>query len=232
MTYNLQLIKDRILEVYGEPKDLDDLARCCITMAGTFDNAVQPRDGRRKRAPFVPMKIVGFAWDIVYGPVSNYHEQPINGLYYNAPGAPDHYMGWKGRVWIRYGETCNGFMSDPMRLTLTHTGTGGAGSYGGPWTHLASIAYDSRLKGMGLNIPEPEIASWDYRFFADDWPLIQHDFEKQLAWSQLTNKPSLNLNHKFTWTDPETAARDEQCLKDYEMYKFMNKDKLKNVQVF
>lgn len=222
-----QMLKNRILEHYGEPKDLDDLARCCIAMCGTYDNVKQPRDRRRKRLPPEYLKVVGFSWRIKYGVVSNYIDQPIDGSAYN-PHNPEMYTGWNGRVWIRYATPCVGFNSEPMKLTLTYTGTGGAGAYDGPWARIASVEYYNRTKGLGLDIPRPEISSWDYRFFASDWPLIQHDFEKQVAWSELSGTPAPALDHHFEWNDPEFAARDVENIRAFEYHQFMNKDKFKH----
>jgi hypothetical protein len=231
---HLQVLKDRILAHYGEPTDLDDLARCCIAMCGTFNNVVQPRDRRRKRLPPEYLKVVGFAWDIRFTEkVSNSHSRPIDGMdnwcgRNSDKGAPDGYPGFTGRVWMRWATKCNSFISDPMRATLTHTGTGGGGSYSGPWDTICSTRwarYAHRHDEPG-DYPQIHCASFDYRIYASDWPLIQAEIDRQrmileqkTAWAILNDTAApypLSIHHKFLWEDPETKAADDafiaECL--------------------
>ena len=229
---SLRVLKDRILTYYGEPTDLNDLARCCIAMCETFDNVKQPRDRRRKRLPPEYLKVVGFGWDIQFTEnVSNSHSHPIDGMsnwcgYNTSKGAPDGYPGFTGRVWMRWATHCNSFISDPMRATLTYTGTGGGGSYDGPWTQVCGERwhrYSNHRAEEGQD-PAIECASFDYRFFLSDWPLIEEalkqprlENEQQRVWAKLGNStmpPKFSLHHKFLWEDPVVKAADQAFIRE------------------
>lgn len=232
MNYS-QILKDKIIAHYGEPTDLDDLARCCIAMCETFNNVVQPRDRRRKRLPPEYLKVVGFAWDVNFSEmISNSHSCPINGMenwggYNSDKGAPNGYPGFGGRVWMRWASHCNSFISDPMRLTLTYTGTGGGGAYNGPWEEV----YSARYRRYGNHrqeegqYPVIHCSSFDYRFYLSDWPLIeaeiekhQQEVEKQQMWAKLQNSwvPNFSMSHKFHWEDPVVKAADTAFIAEWD----------------
>ncbi len=229
---HLQVLKDRILAHYGEPTDLDDLARCCIAMCETHNNVVQPRDGRRKRLPPDYLKVAGFAWDVKFSDmVSNSHSHPINGMsnwggHNSDKGAPNGYPGFTGRVWVRWATKCNDFISRPMGHTLTYTGTGGGGAYNGPWEDI----YSSRYQRYGHRqeagqYPVIHCCSFDYRFYLSDWPLIEAEInkhrlevEKQKMWASLGNTrvPNFAMSHKFLWEDPVIKAADAAFIAEWD----------------
>jgi hypothetical protein len=203
-------IKSNILKVYGrEPETLDELARCVIAMLESQENG--DIFERKKRNVKKMYKVSGFAWDIRYSElVSNTHSNPEGypGNFMNKPNLPKGYPGWLGRVWIRYSEECRSFGSYPFAKTLTHTGTGGAGSYHGPWTNIASHRYKKLGFTRAANAyPEPKIYSWDYRFYDLDWPKLAEMVSKQKMWAALSGQPWQN-KHYFEWTDPEVLAAD------------------------
>jgi hypothetical protein len=189
-------IKANILKVYGrDPATLDELAECVTAVINS--QLADP--------------VVGFAWDLVYSDlVSNSHSSP-EGLVENwlgKPHLPTGYPGFTGRVWIRYGGTPKSWGSDPFRLTLTHPGTGGAGSYSGPWAGVSA----SRFHRYGHRqvqdaYPEIHCYSWDYRFYLEDWPGIAAWVEKQQMMSLLSGRP-WQTSHRFSWNDNQTAAAD------------------------
>lgn len=221
MTNYKQALKDRIVEKCGEPATLDELAHTCIKMVETYDNVRQPRDRRRKRLPPEYIKVVGFAWEVRYGDVSNSHSCPIDGVENwgnRYAGEPTSYKGWNGRVWIRYSTDVNSFGSDPMRSTLTYTGTGGIGGYSGPWETINSVVYHARMKDLGIEYPTPVCYSWDYRFFASDWPLIAEEYEKKIAWAELSNTAIPDMRHKFEWNDPDVLAADNEFKRLYNLH--------------
>jgi hypothetical protein len=205
-------IKSNILKVYGrEPETLDELARCVIAVIEGQENGDISFDRRGSKRKLSHYKVVGFAWDIRYSDlVSNTHSSP-EGYPHNfmrKEELPKGYSGWTGRVWIRYAEECRGFGGDPFAKTLTHTGTGGAGSYDGPWKNIASHRFKRYGFGQPKNAyPEPKVYSWDYRFYDLDWPKLAEMVSKQKMWAALKGQQWDN-RHFFEWTDEETLAAD------------------------
>jgi hypothetical protein len=204
MSSNIDPRKQRILDAYGkEPETLDELARCVIKTVET-----QP-SGRGKNVKLC--KVVGFAWNLTFGDVSNSHSCPMNGVtnWCNRDkSCPSNYPGWNGRVWIRYAEEPASFSNGPLSVTLTHTGTGGGGSYNGVWKSVST----ARWNRYGFKSPKnayPEIAcySWDYRIYASDWPLIGLEIEKQQLFDKLVGNV-FRHDHTFLWEDPETKIAD------------------------
>lgn len=212
MNYREQ-IKDKIVKQFGEPKSLDELALTVIRVIETYSETPRARPKAR---------VVGFAWDIHYGDVSNTHECPVGGET-NWGGRdedkPQSYPGWRGRVWIRYANERKGgfgFGSDPFRITLTYPGTGGWGDYDGPFKKIST----ARFRRYGHRhdpecYPEPQIYSWDYRFFAADWPGLSDWREREIVLAALKGRSPSN-HHRFEWWDPLTRDQDDQFLKDPE----------------
>jgi hypothetical protein len=61
------------------------------------------------------------------------------------------------------------------------------------------------LKRQKLDYPEPAIFSWDYRIFADDWPVL-------MMWSALSNNE--NCTHRYHWVDPDVHKQDLEFIND------------------
>jgi hypothetical protein len=193
--------KQKILNIFGrEPETLDQLAECTIAVINSH----------------IGTKVVGFQWDINYSKeVSNSHSSP-EGYPQNwegKPSLPEYYGGWSGRVWIRYEKPLPSFVSDPFRATLTHTGTGGAGSYNGPWSKISSFHYGyyGHKRLTAGDYPRPDCYSWDFKIFELDWPLLARAVEKAHVWSALSDTP-WDRNHKYSWTDPKTYADDRKFM--------------------
>lgn len=205
--------KQKILNIYGhEPTDLDDLANCVIAVV----NDACLKAIRRKRVGILPpMRVVGFSWDIAYNDaVSNSHNAPLDGET-NFGGykklIPRHYPGWQGRVWIRYSCDPPHFgSSDFVNSSLTYTGTGGFGSYNGPWSCI-SAAY-SKFQPMKNNT-DFLIYSWDYKIFASDWPLVASQVEGLRLLDKLQSDFDQPYKHFFLWEDPVTKMDDEKFLR-------------------
>jgi hypothetical protein len=208
---HLQTLKEDILRHSPEPKTLDELAWVVI------ETINRHRDVRGRKTSTV--KVAGFAWEIYYGDVSNSHQRPIGGVDNwgrRKEGAPESYPGWNGRVWIRYESENGSFGSDPFRSTLTYPGTGGWGGYNGPWGNIADARHAryAFLKRVPRDsYPEPQIYSWDYKFFASDWPLLEDWVEKQLLVQMLTNR-AWDKHHSFRWEDPVILAADKMFLEE------------------
>lgn len=201
----MKSLKQQILNIYGrEPQTMDELAECVIQVIEHQGPRVQ-----------------GFAWDVAHNNlVSNTHSSP-QGHPQNWRGEqhlPRGYPGWFGRVWIRYAGQPRSFGADPFDRTLTHTGTGGAGSYGGPWQGICS----ARWNRYGHRPPRgayPAVVcySWDYRFYDLDWPGIADWAHGQQVWSEISGKHWAS-EHRYSWTDPAVLAADAefiaQCLEE------------------
>ena len=169
--------KTHILNICGnEPSTLDKLAQC--TIAVTNANAELVRQ---------EIRVVGFSWNIIYSDnVSNSHNAPLGGTT-NWGGSdkdrPNGYPGFAGRVWIRYSRTPSGWGSDGMNGTLVHTGTGGGGSYSGPWTYIATQRHKKYVAEKAcrskLFVKQCACYSWDCKIFVNDWPLLADTVSKQ-----------------------------------------------------
>lgn len=180
-------MKQHIIDVYGkEPSTLHELGECVVSVIKT-------------RFP-----LVGFAWGIYhYEQVSNTHCSPIGKPrnFYRTPDIPHGYNGFSGRVWLRFSEWCYFDLSN----TLTYTGNGGSGTYNGPWEYLDTQADKYE------NFPDLFLYSYEYKFFLDDWPLIEKYTAEQQLFNKLANLPD-RIVDKFQWVDEEVAKRDQEFL--------------------
>jgi hypothetical protein len=210
MNYRQQL-KNRLVKKLGEPKTLDELAWFVIKAIELYND--------RGSKP----KVVGFGWDVSRRDVCNSHDCPIDGVrnwggrevMKDGSPAPRSYTGWQGRVWIRYSNEVKGFGSDPFNNTLTYPGTGGWGGYNGPFEKISN----ARFKRYGHKAPkgaypEPQVYSWDYRFYEDDWPLVKDTIEKETIVAHLTGQKKLRFEHKFLWQDSDIVAADREFLEE------------------
>lgn len=198
-------IRSNILKVFGkDPESMDELAQCIIAVIENQFN------GSSKSAK--KYKVLGFAWDLRHSMcVSNTHSSP-EGHPQNFrvdSNLPKGYPGWSGRVWIRYQDECKDWADSPFKETLTHTGTGGAGSYNGPWSTVSA----ARWQRFGLDrkfekyYPYINCYSWDYRIYDLDWPAIEKWKEEMMFLGNLKGEP-WEYTHKYNWTDPETLEAD------------------------
>lgn len=192
--------KQRILKIFGkEPENLDELARCVIACTET----------RTK-------KVLGLAWNIHHQDlVSNTHSFPLDGVsnWHGHKDKPRGYPGWTGRVWLRLNTSKDWDIGD----SLTYTGTGGGGGYGGLWENLSTMYYQiygHKPAPKDAIIDRPCIYSWDYRFFDSDWPGIANEIEQQRIMAALRGTKPI-FTHKFSWEDPAQKALDDQFIQYY-----------------
>jgi hypothetical protein len=138
--------------------------------------------------------LLGFAWNVEYRD-HNVHHTHEKHMY----DSTDHCM--YGRVWIRLEARKKGWSSDLFNNTLSYTGTGGIGSYNGPWTHL-------------YNQKEKEIICYSYgfSFMLKDWPNLDAEINKRITFNTLKSHYKEKVNHQFTWTDPDVRITDEELL--------------------
>ena len=217
MTSNAQVIAQRrvsslgdLKKRFGDPQTLDDLAWFVI-------NAVN--DSLLRADPTA--RVVGFAWNVGYSKnVSNSHNSPANGVCNwggrevlpDGSPAPRGYPGFSGRVWIRINKRISGFASSHVSRSFTHPGTGGFGSYDGPWNAVAT-AYYANFRNKSLSTTdEPMMFSWDYRFYMDDFPEIANLVSKTQVYQALANLPIDNPEHRFTWTNPDVVKQDAEFI--------------------
>lgn len=201
-----QQIRRNIVARFGEPRTLDELAR---TVIRTIDRHLADREESQSN------RVVGFAWELRYGEVSNSHVAPIGKKtnWSRIGELPSTYPGYQGRVWIRYSDLHRGHGSDTFASTLTYTGTGGWGSYSGPFDRISSRRFHRYGYTHGPETyPEPQVYSWDYRFFEDDWPLIKQARERDQILAYLGGETGVYHTHRFEWQDPEILARDQQFI--------------------
>lgn len=174
-------------------------------------------------------EIIGLHWKMDYKDVvSNTHAAPHNGKT-NWGGRhkdlPRGYPGFEGRVWIRYRNEMSISGSDPLRACLLYTGTGGFGTYEGPWAKLASELNKFVMDNMDTPTPTrkkdlPFCYSWDARFFmADLDPEIAEQMEQDYFLRILKTDTGKSIekrySHHFKWDDTMTLAKDHQRLNPF-----------------
>jgi hypothetical protein len=213
--------------IYGdEPTTMDELAKAVIKVINEFQHNRLSKVGRKTViTPGPKAKCIGFSWDVVhYDSVSNSHNSPEGypDNFMQKPESPKGYPGWYGRVWVRYETEKNFcFSSDTFKRTLTHTGTGGFGSYNGPWAKVATARYN-RLGHINQGTdayPGIMCYSWDFKIFDYDWPLITEviEHEKATVWAHLNDKPEpARPHHRFHWEDPKTVEADHAFMLECE----------------
>jgi hypothetical protein len=199
--------KKAVLEIYGhEPVDMDDLGKCCIAVLNS-QSADCFKETKRK------VKVVGLQWEVEHSmSVSNTHVCPLDGVTNwggDKDNAPRGYPGWQGRVWVRYAERVESFGNGPWDKTITHPGTGGWGGYSGPWEEIYSLwfkkyGYAKSRKKIKDMYPEPQVYSWDFKIFDQDWPHLA----KESFWTILKDV-NQRAKHRFMFYDHDTRVADE-----------------------
>lgn len=198
--------------IFEDIYSLDELAENTIALCNDY---LSKKLDRRGLAHNHNDRVVGFCWDIHKSDlVVLTHSAPV-GYKTNWHGDPDRPLsmpGWYGRVWIRYDynhatkNSVGHWGSDPFRGTLTYTGTGGFGGYGGPWDRIYSCYHINRTNRKLPAYPEPMIYSWDYHFFDSDFP----NLSTGLVFAKLAGKPL--DSHYYLWEDPGTLAADREYI--------------------
>lgn len=211
--------------IYGdEPKTMEEMAWAVIKVIDEHrDRRVSGTSRRPVYTESPKVECVGFSWQVTHSDhVSNSHSNPEGypSNFGGKPGVPTGYPGWTGRVWVRYKhEQGYTFGSDPFSRTLTHTGTGGAGGYRGPWEEIST----ARWRRFGNDVHGDDVFapvkcySWDFRIYDYDWPEVTasvvKQYEKDCVWAVLNNSPVPNqINHYFLWEDPAQKALDQAFL--------------------
>ncbi len=201
--------RQNFINRYGDPETYEEL----------FDNVRQCVDDQLNT---VELHIVGLAWDITHGTqISCTHSAPA-GQQTNWSGDhayPRHYPGWAGRVWIRVNSLLpsggHPYVSRMLKNTLTHSGSGGFGTYSGPWQKVATAA---AYNTSGTTLPIVTLYSWDYKIFEQDFPLITANIIKNRLLTVIkTNEHPPIGNSKIEWTHPATQLRDAELIAKYDL---------------
>lgn len=159
--------------------------------------------------------VLGLAWDTVYFDcVSNSHCAPRGGVqnWTGREKGPRGYPGFSGRVWMLLSNISHRFSpSDMLRNVFIHPGTGGFGTYNGPWTDLyrewQRLQDSSPLshKRFTEKHPEPQVHSWDIKMFCQDWSRLHDDLAAMHAFNILKDEVCLDsdrINFQYEWTNP------------------------------
>ena len=209
-----------MVSTYGEPTTLDEL----------FEAVRLTLVDKLKRA-----RVIGFAWNIAYMEnVRCSHCSPageLNNWSGNDEGRPKSFPGWQGRVWIRTANDPKGWLSENFSQTLTYPGTGGGGSYEGPWRGVSEARYRaygySKAAAGEKRYPEVRSWSWDYKIFSKDFPLIVEEYTKSMLLDAIkTGKHQIVMNSNLSWTDDKTAHADEMFLAE------VQREDLKDLELF
>ncbi len=213
-----QNCKDSIVRDFGEPATMEELFYTTIKVINR-----QLANSKREKKD---NRVLGLAWTVSRSDhMRNSHNCPINGVtnfstMENTTKAKG-YPGYSGRVWVRYAHKPHSFgASDLFHYALSYPGTGGSGSYSGPWRLVSSAWFRSKHLS-DRNIPEPILYSWDYKIWEDDWPLIAENYSKRRMIDLIKHGADRMPVEKsnLEWNDPETAAADlvlMQAVKDHQ----------------
>lgn len=170
-----------------------ELDRVAQQVMEKIKNNIVSLNGKSKKCA----NLVGFAWELSHDIIHRSYP------YQRIPG-------WYGRVWIRLDNEISGFGSDLFDGTKTYVGSGGAGSYDGPWTNIQKRYV--RVFGFhqqNSEYPAPRLLSYTYNFYDNDWPGLEQSFSEEKLISELSQKTSMkNRKHSFEWTSPETVSAD------------------------
>ncbi len=199
--------RQNFINRYGDPETYEEL----------FYNVLQSIDDQLAGTG---LHVAGLGWSIMYSTrLSCTHSAPAgqNTNWSGDNAYPKHYPGWVGRVWIRLNSLLpddnHPNLSYMFRNTLTHTGTGGYGSYNGPWSNVAKAAYNAATE---YHRREVVSYSWDFKIFEQDFPLISANIiKKHLLTIIKTNETPRIDGSNMSWTHPETERKDTELLVAY-----------------
>ena len=180
------------------------------------------------------IQLQGLHVEMRYSPtVSNTHSCPRNGVenFMRHADKPTSYPGLIGRTWIRTsGQRGREFNNayDELEKQRLFQGTGGVGSYNGPWSLINFVSHQVRnnntlyytldLKSFKDHIICPDIYSWDSKMFFDDFPGLQEAVETQISFNILSNAPAQIVELKWGWDDEHTLEEDARLISLYQSH--------------
>ena len=161
-------IKDNIKNIYGnEPTTMDELGFAMIKIIDsypyTLSKGIQSNINNKNS-----IKCLGLAWNLIHFD-----------RFYNSFTAPEghkikiwrniddtQHSGWMGRLWVRFNSEFSIIHNDIFKLALAHTGTGGTGTYDGPWNNVSAMQFNRFGSGLDSNsYPRPWVYSWYFHFY-------------------------------------------------------------------
>lgn len=191
--------------------------------------------------------VIGFALKVRYDKSASVsHSAPFGALqnWRHVSTLPTGYPGFTGRIWycLDSKKVENYGLSHPYEGSGLHSGTGGYGSYDGPWDllyrthfllknhecnefekhnprmmrgrdHMAK-AYQYAFSKIG---PEPKIYSYDCRWYLIDFPKVAHELGKTQTMETLAgNFRDLDIRHHDVWTGDLLSERNDELQKMYQ----------------
>lgn len=196
---------EEISKAYGkEPTNCNEMCEAIIAYVNSIN----------------PQSLVGLAFEVQYSEnVSNSHSCPHNGVqnFSGDKNKPRSYPGLSGRIWYRFSDRVSGFSSNIIERALVHTGTGGGGSYGGPYTNADSATYKCRC--AGLKVDELQIFSMDVKIFLDDFPAVKNNIDQHFTFNILQNKRP-EFKFSYNYLDESVLEQDRKII---EMSKNLDK---------
>lgn len=212
-------LKEKLKKIYGpEPTSMDEVGNAILKIVRNY------KDYKSGQNPIV----LGFMWNMTWSKqVPNSHAAPegFSTNWHREKKLPLYYSGWVGRLWIRYKNDLS-FGSEALRNSLSHTGTGGSGTYNGIWgdisrnihyweSHVFSKNLVSKQTEKYLKkhiFPSNRYYSWDYIIFDNDWPLLNSELHYNTLWMIGKMEDSEyfynNLTHSFRWEESESLKKD------------------------
>lgn len=192
LNFSERLLMSRLEK--NEPSDLD--AMCHFIVDAMIENLKDDRNGT---------ELLGLALNMTYlEKVSNTHSSPA-GFFENWGGKaqlPTGYPGLSGRCWILLSRSPSGFSSSITQGSGLHTGTGGYGSYDGPFSY-PSVSQTFYPLSYGAKVFEYDFE----KSFLEISKRISENKEKigiEKVMARLEGRhyaePCVAIKHKFLWT--------------------------------
>ena len=203
-------VRDRFVAQHGEPANLDELGRALVDHINNLGASSKGRDKGQQ--------VLGLVWNISSGEQCNSHNAPV-GIPSNFRD-PERFPAFYGKVWLRLAKPPGYSAADYFEGTCCHVGSGGGGSYDGPWDkiyemwHKQHRRWRTRIKP---DYPEPILYSWTFTVWLQDWPLIEKHYSKldMLDMIKGVRVDYLKRNHTFSYEAEGIDAADGKYIQQY-----------------
>lgn len=205
-----QRVRNRFVAQHGEPANLDELG---LALVNHVNNLGASSKGRDK-----DQRVLGLVWNISSGEQCNSHNSPVG-----IPSSfrdPDRFPAFYGRVWLRLAKAPGWSATDYFEGSCCHLGSGGGGSYDGPWDQLYTTWHQQHRRWrtrVKPDYPEPNLYSWTFTVWLQDWPLIEKHYGKldMLDMIKGVRVDYLKRNHTFAYEAEGIDAADGKYIQQY-----------------